>query len=265
MRLLEDFLSWASACLADSDEARSYLLGRGVSEEQRARHRVGYVGGVFVPDVASDPEHGDACGDLDRKPLWCDSCRFLRWTTTWEREEEDAPKIAHPGRRIQNSVVFPLTSYSGALVGVQVRSLVEKDYDTFMLKRRPEGYFFGAASSVPHIWSSREAWIVEGPHDFFILERLVAPNALALTTSSPSKDQGRFLRRFTDRVNLCLDMDAAGRDGVVSFFKYNSSRLTLRDVRYPCRKPKEKDLGDFWRRVGDDAFRRYFDKVRSEF
>lgn len=266
MRFLEDFLTWASACLDGDDGARSYLLGRGVSSDQVLRHRLGYVGGEFFPDISLDPGHNSDCGDIDRKPLWCDSCRFLRWSTKWEASEDGGPKVAFPGRRISDSVVFPLTSYSGSVVGLQIRSIVEKDYDTFLVKRRPEGYFFGTSCSVGPIWSRKEAWVVEGPHDHLLLERLVAPNVLALTTSSPGKDQGRFLRRFCDRVNLCLDADSAGRKGVVSFFEHNSLRMGLRDVRYPCRKPKEKDLGDYWRRVGDEAFRQYFqEKIRSEF
>lgn len=266
MRLLEDFLTWASACLHGSDEGRSYLLGRGVSDDQCVKHRLGFIGGQYVPDVSSDPGHNDSCGDLDLKSSWCDSCRFLRWSTKWERREEGAPKEPLPGLRLIGSVVFPLTTYSGSVVGVQTRSIVEKDYDTFLLKRRPEGYFFGTSVSISSIWSTKEAWAVEGPHDHLLLERLVAPNVLAVTTSAPGKDQTRFFRRFVDRLNLCFDEDAAGRRGTNSFFEYNSSRISLRDVRYPCRKPKEKDLGDFWKRVGDDAFRQYFlEKIRSEF
>lgn len=264
---LDSFLEWSSGCLGDSDEGRSYLLGRGVSDDQIARHRIGYAGGDYVPEIARDPEHGVACGDLDRKREWCDSCRFLRWSTRWEKEsEDDQQKTPLPGRKLNGCVVFPLTSYSGSLVGIQIRSLAEKEYDTFLLKRRPEGYFFGTSTAVSSIWARKEVFLVEGAPDHLILERLVAPNVLALTTSAPSFDQVRFVRRFASSVNMCLDMDKAGRDGFAAFHERNSSRMNVRDVRYPYHKPKEKDLGDFWKRVGDDAFRQYFlDKIRTEF
>ena len=265
---LDPFLEWTAGCLSDSDEARSYLLGRGVSDDQISRHRIGYAGDVYIPEIGRDPDHGSACGDLDvNRDAWCDSCRFLRWSTKWVKEsEDDRQKTPLPGQKLVGCVVFPLTSYSGSLVGIQIRSLVEKDYDTFLLRRRPEGYFFGAAAAVTSIWARREVFLVEGAPDHLILERLVAPNVLALTTSSPSGAQVRFVRRFASSVNMCLDMDKAGRDGFAGFFERNSSRMTVRDVRYPCRRPKEKDLGDFWKRVGDDAFRQYFlDKIRTEF
>lgn len=263
---LDALLEWTSGCLTDSDEGKQYLLGRGVSDDQILRHRIGYAGGDYIPEISRDPDHSSRCGDEDRR-FWCDSCRFLRWSTKWVKEsEDDRQKTPLPGRKLFGCVVFPMTSYSGSLVGVQIRSIVEKEYDTFLLRRRPEGYFFGTASAVSSIWSRKEVYLVEGPHDHLILERLVAPNVLALTTSSPSFDQVRFIRRFASSVNMCLDMDKAGREGFAGFHERNSSRMTVRDVRYPCRKPKEKDLGDFWKRVGDDAFRQYFlDKIRTEF
>ncbi len=265
---LDSFLEWASSCLVDSDEARSYLLGRGVSDSQIARHRIGYAGDVYIPEIGRDPDHGPSCGDPDvNRDLWCDSCRFLRWSTKWVKDsEEDTQKTPHPGQKMVGCVVFPLTSYSGSLVGIQIRSLVEKEYDTFLLRRRPEGYFFGASMAVSSIWARREVWVVEGAPDHLILERLVSPNVLALTTSAPSRAQVRFILRFASSVNMCLDMDKAGRDGFAAFFERNSSRVTVRDVQYPCRKPKEKDLNDYWKRAGDDAFRQYFlDKIRTEF
>lgn len=238
-----------------------------MSDDQIVRHRIGYVGGDFIPEIGSDPGHCTACGDPERKAEWCDSCRFLRWSTKWVQEsEESREKTPFPGRKILGCVVFPLTSYSGSLVGVQFRSLVEKDYDTFLLKRRPEGYFFGVAASVSSIWARREVYVVEGAPDHLLLERLVSPNVVALTTSLPSRDQARFILRFASTVNMCLDMDKAGRDGFHSFFGRNSGRVKVRDVQYPCQKPKSKDLGDYWKRVGDDAFRAYFsEKIRTEF
>lgn len=259
MRFLHEFLDWASACLDGSSEAEAYLLGRGVSAEQRVRHRLGYVGGDFFVDPSSDPLHSAHCDDRDSKSRWCDSCRFLNWSSLWT-QDEDGVKVRVPGRRIAGGIVFPLASYSGSLVGIQIRSLEGKSYDTFLLRRRPEGYFFGLPSSLDSIWSRREVFLVEGGFDHLTLERLVAPNVLALTTNAVNAAQRRFLYRFVDRVNLCLDMDQAGRDGVARFLERDGASFRTTNVRYPRVRPSDKDLNDFWRRVGDDAFRRHFDK-----
>ena len=95
--------------------------------------------------------------------------------------------------------------------------------------------------------------------DQLVFERLAYSNVIALTTSAVGKDQARFLRRFVDRVNLCLDDDQGGRKGIRSFFKWQLKDFKdVRDVRYPLVRPGDKDLGDFWKRVGDDQFSAYF-------
>lgn len=265
MGFVDHFVEWAHANLSESDEARSFLLGRGVSEDQWERHQIGFVAGDFGVDPSLDPGHNSSCGERFKKGEWCDSCRYAHWSAEWI-EPEDEPKHPVMGRRIVGSVVLPLTNYAGSRVGFQTRKLGEKAYDTFLLRHRPEGYFFGVAQSIESIWSRREAWMVEGPFDHLILERLVAPNVVGLTTSSPSRAQTLFLARFAETVNSCLDMDAAGRKGFRSFFKYNYGKFAIRDVDYPRVRSKDKDLGDFWKAVGDDAFRRYFrERVISRF
>lgn len=266
MGFVDDFISWAHRGLEESDEAQTYLLGRGVSREQWSKHSLGFTGGDFSVDSSSDPRHNLSCGDKPKKHLWCDSCRYNRWSSEWEEEEGTSRWKQTVGRRIAGGVVFPLTNYAGQTVGFQIRSLERKSYDTFAVSRRPEGYSFGIGPNMDAIWSSREVWLVEGPTDQLILERLVVPNVVAITTSAISKLQALFLQRFVRTVNLCLDMDAAGRKGVRSFFKYNVGDFDIRDVKYPRIAPKDTDLGDFWKRVGDDRFTEYFqDKVLATF
>lgn len=261
MGFVDEFVDWAHQGLLQSDEAQSYLTGRGASSDQWARHRLGFTIGDFEPEVGKDPFHRrDVCSDKELRHSWCDSCRFVRWSSSWESDEEGTPRGSRlVGRRIAGCIVFPLTSYSGSTVGFQVRSIAEKSYDSFLVSRRPEGYFFGASSSISSIWSSREVWLVEGPGDHLILERLVVPNVLAITTSSPSTAQVRFLKRFVRKVVLCLDMDSAGRSGVRDFHnRYADLFDSILDVRYPCLSSKDKDPGDYWRRVGDEAFIKQF-------
>ncbi len=266
MHFVDRFIEWAHSGFRDSPEAVSYVRGRGTSDEQCVRHRVGYVGGSFEVDPTEDPGHSQACADREKKGQWCDSCRFSWWSSTWESEAEgEGPKVRKAGKRILDSVVFPLTNYAGGTVGFQTRSLKEKSYDTFLLSRRPEGFFLGIAPNINQIWASREIWVTEGPFDFFLLERLVARNSVALTTNAVGPMHMRFLKRFVDTVNYCGDSDKAGREGFLSLYRAESSSFLIRDVKYPRLKEKDKDLGNFWESVGDAAFKRHFDKVKSTF
>jgi DNA primase len=256
--VVDDFVDWASGNLEENDSAVAYLRGRGVSVEQFARHRLGYVAGDFDRDPSGDPAHGAACRDQEAKSTHCDSCRFNRWTTKWEEVDGESRKIRRVGRRIVGSVVLPLTTYSGRLAGVQVRSVLEKDYDTFLLKRRPEGYFFGLAPNVDRIWSSKSVFLVEGPFDQLVFERLVSRNVLSMTTNTLGTMQAVFVRRFASRVYTLLDRDAGGRDGAATIKDHLGDDVYVRSFLVPRVRPKDKDLNDYWKAVGDDAFREHF-------
>lgn len=257
MSFLDLLLDWANDCLDESDEAQEYLLSRGISQDQWKRHRIGYFGGPYEIDPSVDSRHNESCGDREKKSTWCDVCRYRWWSSTWEGEE-NSPKQQCVGKRLVDSIVFPLTSYSGVAVGFQIRSLVKKEYDTFAIRRRPEGYFFGTQAAIDSIWATREVTLVEGGPDHLVWERLISPNVLALTTSAVNKAQARFLRRFVKTVNLCLDLDLAGRQGVQSFIQYNADDFNIRNLKYPALRKGDKDLGDLWKRWGDEKFKKYF-------
>lgn len=256
---IEQFLDWAHAGLLASEEAQEYLLGRGISADQWAIHRIGYVAGDFDVDPTLCSDHSASCSNRDKKHLWCDVCRYRQWSSVWV--DKDGFKEQIVGRRIRGSIVFPLTSYSGVHVGFQTRSISQKEYDTFALQRRPEGFFFGCQMNFREVWASREVVLVEGPGDHLLIERLVAPNVLGLTTSGLSKAQLQFVRRFARRVILCLDLDEAGRKGVKSFVDRNKSFFDIVNLKYPRVRPGDKDPGDYWKRVGDETFSRYFNKA----
>lgn len=257
MSFVDRFLDWAYNGLLENEPAQQYLLGRGISPEQWEKHKLGFVHGEFDVDPNSDPGHSSICSDWDKKHIWCDSCHYRSWSATWERTDESEHKEKNVGRRIVGSIVFPLTSYAGTSVGFQVRSIIEKSYDTFAIRRRPEGYFFGASAAMESIWSTKEVFLVEGPPDQLIFERLVAPNVLALTTSSVSKLQLKFLRRFVDVVNVCLDLDVAGRNGVSSFIARYGKEFHVRNVKYEHFGIQAKDVGDLWKKLGDERFKRH--------
>jgi DNA primase len=257
MSFVDKFVDWAYEGLLQSPEAQEYLLGRGISKDQWKRHKLGYVIGDFEVDPDLDSKHSFICSESN-KETECDSCKYNRWSSSWELQEGIRHKVI--GSRIKNCVVFPLTTYSGTIIGFQVRSLVEKSYDTFAVKRRPEGYFFGIAANIESIWSKKEVWLVEGPADMLIMERLVIPNVLALTTNAVNPNQFRFLERFVHTINMCLDLDKAGREGVHRFMEKTGGRFKINDIKYPKANETSKDPGDLWKNWGDTKFKNYFNR-----
>ena len=266
MTVVDTFVEWAHAGLTQSGEARDYLSGRGVSSEQWEKHRLGYVLGNYHPNSSLDPNHSAICSDRMMTQKWCDSCRFVRWSSLWE-QEGDGPKVQHVGKRITGCVVLPLTSYSGATFGFQIRSITEKRFDSFSVAKRPEGYFFGVSSNMDAIWANKRAFVVEGPFDQLVFERLVSPNVVGLITNAPNTTQTRFFRRFTDWVGLFLDMDKAGRDGVDTFRERMEGGPLVHDFKIDGLKKRDggkcKDLNEAWKELGDARFSKHFSAMTT--
>jgi DNA primase len=250
---LDNFIDWAHTGLLQSEEAQFYLSKRGVSNDQWLKHKLGFVHDCFEFDTKEDARHNKNCGNREHENLWCDSCRFTRWSSAWKMVDGNRVKVS--GLRIVGGVVLPLTTYSGKTIGFQIRSINEKSYDTFVLSKRPEAYFFGLGPNVSNIWASKSVYLVEGPFDQLIVERLVSGNAIAITTNSLNIQQTKFLERFVDNIYFGLDMDKPGRFGVKKFLdSENFEKFRVSNVKLPS---GFKDSNELWGSWGDKKFSEY--------
>lgn len=261
MKFLEEFVDWAAVQLQNDSDGLDYVLGRGVPSDLATRLRIGFSNADFEVNPSEDPMHSDECRyDRTRR---CDSCRFDAWSHIWEPGEPARPKLL-------DSVVLPLTSYSNRIVGIQVRNIREKSFDTFVLRRRPEPYFFGIGPNIERIFSEKTVFITEAPFDSMVIQNCVAPNCVAVCTNSVSGDQARVIRRFARRVYMCMDSDAAGRKGARDFSLRNESSLDVVNVRIPDRykirdestgKSKlVKDFNELQQNFGNDVLRKVIEE-----
>lgn len=255
MDVFNDFVHWAHSQLTPDSPGSQYLLSRGSSSNQWDKHLVGFVPDLYSPDVQLDPNHSDDCErSNDRK---CDVCRYIEWSSS---KSSDGTLII--GSNIKNSIVYPLTSYSGSIVGFQVRSLLEKRYDTFVRTKRCESYFFGLSHNIQKIWTREVCCLVEGPSDLLTLERFIDIPVLSLTTNSTNEGQARFLKRFCKKIYLCLDNDKAGHDGSMSIINKLSDSIDVVVVDYKMSGRKFKDLNEMWVGLGDKVMEKH---VKSAF
>lgn len=267
MTVIDSFIEWAHSGLLNSETAMSYMRGRGVSIDQCMRHKLGYVENDYCPDPTLDPGHSSICGDRSALNKWCDSCRLIGWSSSWENV--DGLWTQCTGRRMHGCVVMPLTSYSRSIVGFQLRSIIEKKFDSFHLLRKPEGHFFGIASNIDFIWAKKEVFVVEGPFDQLVFERLVSRNVIGLTTNVPNSIQVRFFRRFVDWVGIFSDEDKAGRDGAITFeMRMVDGGPAVQRFRVDVKRRdgrKCKDLNEAWSVLGDKRFSdRFTGVIRNE-
>lgn len=255
MKFLDSFVIWASANLEHDSDTREYISGRGVSAEVSSRMMLGSVTSDFLVDPSDDPNH-DPKGCKDRHSR-CDSCRFDAWSHIWEPDSPAKFKLL-------DSVVMPLTTYSGQIVGIQVRHTKEKVFDTFVLKKRPEAYFFGVGPNLDAIFTQKTVFITEAPFDCMTLQSCGFAPSISICTNSVSLEQSKTILRFCDRVYTCLDSDAAGRSGAKEFYNRFSDKLNISNVIIPeTFKVRDgdshrvvKDFNELQKHFGNDAVKK---------
>ena len=179
MAWLDDLLDTTHQALVDlpeNSEPREFLRGRGVTEAQIQQYRLG-----FAP------------ADLS-----IGTCTAEFWK--WQR------------KYWSNRLVFPLYSTLGHAIGLQTRSLRDKQYQQFYAYDRGiYPYLFGLPVALPEIWRTRQVVVVEGVFDCLAAGQ-VAPNAVATLTANIPRACRTFLWRYATRVTALLDMDETGRE-----------------------------------------------------
>ncbi len=180
--------------------ARRYLEGRGIDAEVAERFGLGYA-----PDE------------------W----RALRDAAARLGHEEDlmlevgllgtSERSAEPYDRFRARIIFPIEGLSGRVVAFGGRILPGDHKDAPKYLNSPESPIYHKGTTLYGLSWARHAirreecvLVVEGYMDVVSLaahgfENVVAPLGTAMTS-----DQARLLDRYTDRVMLLYDSDAAG-------------------------------------------------------
>jgi DNA primase len=136
--------------------------------------------------------------------------------------------------RFRNRIMIPIRDERGRMAGFGARSLSPEDMPKFL--NSPETALFsksrllyGLDRARKPIRSADQAVIVEGYFDVIGVhqagfENVVSPMGTALT-----EDQMRLLKRFSRRIVLALDPDAAGQHAVLRGLEAARQSLDRRD------------------------------------
>jgi DNA primase len=156
------------------------------------------------------------------------------------------------GQKLDDVYVFPLTTTTGEIRGVQFRHVARErsGYSDFLLDQR-EPCLFGLHQAAEAIWDSRSVYLVEGAFDLLPVQR-AAPFVVATMTAYVNSPVARVLRRLVRRVWLGYDMDEPGRKGCEIFQKKHGRDFEVYVVEYPKVNGKQmKDPGKLWEVWGD--------------
>lgn len=234
MNWLEELVSYAQGNLTDQE--REALWMRGVSDEQIASYRLGYLNQHLPPLTKAG--------------------HFLEWCRN--------------GQKLDSVFVIPLTNTLGQIKGVQFRHVdrTRSGYmDYFADKNEP--VLFGLAQAMPSIWETGVVCIVEGAFDLFPVQRH-CPNTVATLTAGVSKGFTAVLKRLCHEVWMLYDRDVPGQKASENFSKFHGSEFKVVIVNLPVLTVPHtgklaKDPGEVWEVQGDEAFGVFMKRLKDPY
>jgi DNA primase len=121
--------------------------------------------------------------------------------------------------RFRNRLMIPIHSETGALVGFGGRSLDGQDPKYL---NSPESELFNKSRLLYNLHRSKDAMrridraiLVEGYFDAIAIDHAGVPGVVASMGTSLTAGQASLLRRFTTRIVIAYDGDAAGRSATL--------------------------------------------------
>lgn len=203
---LEASLSFYEEQLKKSALATEYLKKRSVPAEQITQFRIG-----FAPDSFSATYEHLLKAGFSRQEILAAGMGVQR-----ELQEE---RIYD---RFRNRLMFPIHDQQGHLVGFGGRTLAEDDAKYInssesALFHKSE-VLFGIHHARDSIREKKTTLLVEGYFDVLACHRAGATHAVATCGTALTDGHVKLLRRYCERVTLCLDTDRAGQDAMQRAF-----------------------------------------------
>jgi DNA primase len=184
--------------LDSSDKARTYLDGRGVDAENRARFQIGYA-----PDGYSALK--DALGTDERRHKLLDRAGLF--------SKNDR---GHVYDKFRDRVMFPIFDRRGRVIAFGGRVMDKDDGPKYL--NSPETALFHKGRELYGLWQVRQTnqkierlIVVEGYMDVVSLFQFGVTQAVATLGTATTPDHAELLFRNAPDVFFCFDGDAAGR------------------------------------------------------
>ncbi len=196
---LQAALSFFRAQLSGNASAMAYLESRKVTPEQREQFEIGYAPDSFSATYDHLLKANSAKSDIVASGLGV------------QRDLQDQRVYD----RFRNRLMFPIHDAQGMLVGFGGRTLGNDDAKYV---NSSEGILFHKSSILYGFHRAKESMrekknviLVEGYFDVLACHQVGVNNVVATCGTALTAEHVKVLRRYVDRVTLCLDQDRAGR------------------------------------------------------
>jgi DNA primase len=205
LELHELATSWFEEQLrsAEGARAREYLTGRGVTAEAIAKFRIGYAPESF--NALRDRLQGMAHPDL------------LRLSGLFSSKEQQDGSAGPLFSRFRKRVTFPICNESGRVIAFTARALDSDEKSGPKYMNSPETPLYSKGQVLFNLDKARQAirqqnfaLLVEGQMDCITAYMAGIQNVMATSGTAFTEMQVRLLGRYTKRLFINFDPDAAG-------------------------------------------------------
>ncbi|MFZ0044138.1 MAG: DNA primase [Solirubrobacteraceae bacterium] len=208
----------------EAEEARDYLLGRGMSEEILREFRVGYAPSAWDRILLASRRAGYSEQELLEVGL--------------AQRSKSRPGSVYD--RFRSQIMFPAADARGRVHGFGARRMredqrVAKYVNTAdgKLYHKREVLFGIDLARAPAAKAGRMI-LVEGYTDVLALHQAGIRNAVGIMGTALTEEQVSELERVVGVLELCLDADRAGQDAMLRAARLAAGRnLELRVVALP--------------------------------
>lgn len=183
--------------------ALDYLLGRGLVSETMQAFGIGYAPNAWEATAY----HFKSKGYSERE--------LIEAGLVSEREASSGGEPQGVYDRFRNRILFPIRDERGRMAGFGARILDPNDAPKFLNSPQTALFdkgrlLYGLDRACKAIRSQDQAVIVEGYLDVIALHQAGYSNAVSPMGTALSEHHLYLLKRFTRRIVLALDPDAAG-------------------------------------------------------
>jgi DNA primase len=250
---------------AEGASAREYLSGRGLTPDGIAKFRIG-----FAPDsfhALREQLAGSADQEVLRNGSFHEALR-LSGLFSWKEQEDGTPGQLYA--RFRKRVMFPILNEQGRVIAFTARALDSGDKAGPKYLNSPETPLYSKGQVLFNLDKARQpirelkfALLVEGQMDCITVSLAGIGNVLATSGTAFTEAQARLLGRYTKRVIVNFDPDAAGSNAAEKSIALLTEEgfevrvVTLEDGLDPDRYVREKSIAAYMAAVR--GARKHFD------
>lgn len=238
LRIHEIAAKFYYSMIKSSPEAIQYLKSRGLSAEIVRDFRLGFAPPGWTSLIDHCKKFGISVSTLIAGGLAIDKDNGNGYD------------------RFRNRVIFSLFDLSGKVIGFAGRGMSEKEQPKYLnspetILYRKKELLYGLCMARQAIKENGYVIVVEGYMDYLALFQSGIKNVVAVSGTAFTEEHAHLLKRFTNKIILIFDGDAAGQTAakraveVLAPVEVDMSILIL---------PDDEDPDEFIKRAGPDAF-----------